>query len=227
MSVARILFIEPDPVISARFGPMLEDQQYDVDWADGGAGTMALLPARHFDLVLLDHRPPGMDGCELCRSIRKINDTIPLMMLAPAGMKAMMEAFAAGADDYLPLPMDGRELVARIRVLIKRALPAERKYNLLKIGDIVLDNDSKEVCKGGKRVPVTASEFLLLEYMMKNKNRIVTREELAAGAWKEWRRNKPGSLSLHMNNLRKKLKDDHSPHLLYTVSGKGYLLAEN
>ena len=226
MCVRRILFIEPDPAISGGFGSVLLAQPYEVDWAVSGAGALTFLEDRHFDLVVLDGRLPDMDGCELCRKVRGISDRLPVLMLAPAGKGDMMQGFAAGADDYLPLPADAREFLARVRVLVKRALPDARDENKLKTGDIVLDEDSKQVSKGGRIVAVTASEFLLLEYMMKNKNRIVTREELVTAAWKERRCNKPGNLSAHMNNLRKKLGEDHNAHCLYTVSGRGYLLAE-
>jgi DNA-binding response OmpR family regulator len=227
MSVVRILFIEPDPVISAGFCPVLANQPYDVDCATSGAGGAALLARRRFDLAILDRRLPDMDGCELCNRIRGMNDHISLLMLVPAGGENVLKGFAAGADDCLLLPADGREFLARVRVLIKRTLPVAGEHNRLKTGDIVLDNDSKQVSKGGRPVAVTASEFLLLEYMMKNKNRIVTREELAAGAWRERRYRKPGTLPMHMNKLRKKLRDENCPHFLYTVSGKGYLLAEH
>jgi DNA-binding response OmpR family regulator len=225
MSIKRILFIGSDPAVTAGFGPMLGDQPLAVDWTASGAGGLALLVARHFHLTVLNRCLPDMDGCELCARIRRMNDRLPLLMLAPAGREDMIQGFAAGADDYLPLPADGRELLARVRALIKRALP-ERIHNTLRTGDIVLDNDSKQVTRGGRPVHVTASEFLLLEYLMKNKNRIVTREELVTGAWKERQSNKPGNLPAHINNLRRKLRDDQYPGFLYTVSRKGYLLAE-
>jgi two-component system copper resistance phosphate regulon response regulator CusR len=225
MSVIRILFIMPNPLISGEYSAVLQDPLYDVDLATAAAEALTLLKGRHFDLVTLDSRLTDMDGCELCIRIRKINDRIPLLMLAPPGKNAVLKGFAAGADDYLPLPADKREFLARIRALLKRAPPLLPGSNKLQTGDIILDKDSREVSRSGKPVAVTASEFLLLEYMMKNKNRIVRRDELVAGAWGEGRC-KTGSLSVHINNLRKKLKDGRRSHVIYTVSGKGYLLVE-
>lgn len=213
-------------MLSAGFGAVLEDQRYHVDLAGGGGEGIALFTGGHFDLAILDRGLPDMDGCELCRRIRRMNEHIPLLMLAPAGGETMIQGFAAGADDCLSLPADAREFLARIRALIRRTLPMAAGPNKLKTGDIELDNDAKLVSKGGRVVAVTTSEFLLLEYMLKNKNRVVTREELAAGAWGGRRQYRPGSLPVHMNGLRKKLKGQRGPQPIYTVTGKGYLLLE-
>jgi len=226
MSVTRILFIESDPAIFAVFALALKRQSYIVDWAISGAAALSLLTDRHFDLAVLNRSLSDMDGCMLCGRIRKMNHQFPLLMLAAEGRENMLHGFEAGADDYMPLPADDRELLARVRVLMKRASPLTSGNNKLRTGDIVLDNDSKEVCIGSRPVAVTAMEFLLLEYMMKNKNRVVTREELASAAWRKARGNKPENLAVQMNKLRKKLQDGRCTHFLYTVSGKGYLLAE-
>lgn len=225
MSVTRILFIEPEHAVFVAFRRVLDDKAFEVDRVSRGSGGLSLLISGIFDLAVVNHRLPDMDGCELCSRIRGIDDHLPLLMLAPHGSADVIGGFEAGADDYLCLPVDSREFLARVRVLIKRTLPLAREHNKLRTGDIVLDNISKQVSKGGRPVSITASEFLLLEYLLKNKNRIVTRDELVEGAWRE-RRNKPGNLPAHMNKLRKKLSDGSGSHFLYTVSGKGYLLAE-
>lgn len=226
MSDTQILFIESDPAIFAVFGGALERQSYAVHWATSGATALSLLAARPFDLAVLNRCLSDMDGCILCGHIRSTNPHLPLLMLSTQGRENMLHGFAAGADDYLPLPADDRELLARVRALMKRAWPLTGDNNKLRAGDILLDNDSKEVCIGGRPVSLTASEFLLLAYMMKNKNQVITREELAALAGGKRRRSKPENVSVHINKLRKKLRDASSSHWLYTVSGKGYLLAE-
>lgn len=188
---------------------------------------MTMFGARHYDMLIVDRTLPDMDGCRLCLEFRRIDSDIPLLMLAQPGNNIVLESYSAGIDEFLLLPIDCREFLARVRAVIRRALPGAVTANRIRTGDIVLDYDSKLVHKAGKLIAVTASEYLLLEYMMRNKNRVITREELVSGAWGKKYRCRQLNLQVHMNNLRNKLKDGDCPHHLYTVSRKGYLLAEN
>lgn len=226
MSAVRILLVEPDPAVSARIGSALRTRFYDVFTTQGGAQAISLLDRIHFDLVILDRRLPDMEGCDLCCRIRQFDCSILLLML-DSGNDHVMEGFAAGADEYVVLPMDDRELLARLGAMMRRTLPVTPMNNLIRVGEIVMDLDSKVVSLGERVVAVTASEFLLLEYMIRNKNRVVSKDELATCAWSKGRKISPGRLPMHMNNLRNKLEDGVHPDCIYTVSGKGYLLVEN
>lgn len=227
MSAISILLIEPDNTLSGRFSKILRNALYDVDAVPEGTRGMAMFATRHHDLLIVNHSLPDTNGYRLCQEIRRIDSSIPLLMLGYAKNNALLESFSAGIDGYLILPIDLREFLARVRAIIRRALPGAPKSNRLRTGDIVLDRDSKLIHKSGRLIAVTASEFLLLEYMMRNKNKVITKEELALGAWGKNYRCQQVNLPVHMNNLRNKLKDENCPHHLYTVSRKGYLLAED
>lgn len=227
MSAISILLIEPDSTLSGRFSMILRNALYDVDAVPEGTPGIAMFATRHHHLLIVNHVLPDTDGCRLCQEVRRIDSGIPVLMLGHAADNALLESFSAGIDDYLILPIDHRELLARVRAVIRRALPGTTRSNRLITGDIVLDRDSMLVYKSGRLIAVTTSEFLLLEYMMRNKNRVITKEELALGAWGRHYRCQHLNLPIHMNNLRNKLKDDNCPHNLYTVSRKGYLLAED
>lgn len=227
MSAINILLIEPDNTLSGRFSKILRNALYDVDAVPEGTPGLAKFAALHHDLMIVNHNLPDTNGCRLCQEIRRIDSDIPLLMLGHAENGSLLESFSAGIDDYLILPIDHREFLARVRAVIRRALPGAPESNRLRTGDIILDRDSKLIHKSGRQIAVTTSEFLLLEYMMQNKNKVITKEELALGAWGKDYRCQQVNLPVHMNNLRNKLKDENYPHRLYTVSRKGYLLAED
>jgi len=226
MSAIRILLIGPDPGPAAGLCAALRNQLYDVDTAANGLAGKELLTRRRYDLIVLARDLPDIDGCKLCANIRGDDRYTPVMIVASGDKDVLFEGFAAGADDYIRLPVDNRVFLARIRALIRRTVSAEPVCNRLKTGDIVLDLDSKLVRKGGKEVVLTVSEFLLLEYLMRNKNRIIPREELLSGVWGEEIPFKQRKVPTHFNNLRQKLKEGSGIRCLYTVTGKGYILVE-
>jgi len=170
-----------------------------------------------------------MNGYELARHIRSYNEEILVIMLTAMNTtEDKIEGFEAGADDYIVKPFDFQELLVRIRALLKRLhhQPAAGA-NILKVGDLVMNLDSKEVSREGRNIPLTAKEFQLLEYLIRNKNKVVSRIDIAMNVWDIDFDTKTNVIDVYVNFLRKKIEKDFSSKLIYTQVGMGYVLKEN
>ena len=223
----RILLIAADGDMAAGLASGLRRQSYEIDLALRASTGSFLFQKIAHAIVIVDYGLPDMDACDLCRMIRAGNDSTRLLLLAPAHRCSVFEGFSAGVDDYLPRPADPREVLARINALARRCEPATIAANRIQAGDIVLNLDSKEVNRGGRIVGVTVSEFRLLEYMIRNKNKVLSREQIACGIWGSEMDDKARKLPKHMNNLRGKLAHGNpSGSGIYTVSRRGYLLVD-
>jgi DNA-binding response OmpR family regulator len=181
-----------------------------------------------FDLAILDINLPGLNGYELCKEIRSQNQQIPVMMLtALNAIDDKIEGFDAGADDYIIKPFDFKELLVRIRALLKRLRQTVPVGNILKVSDLVMNLDSKEVTRDGKVIPLTAKEFQLLEYLIKNKNKVVSRADIALNVWDIDFDTKTNVIDVYVTFLRKKLDKDFPNKLIHTQVGMGYILKES
>ncbi|WP_315819666.1 response regulator transcription factor [Paraflavitalea speifideaquila] len=181
-----------------------------------------------FDLVILDINLPGMNGYELCKEIRKRDERIPVVMLtALSATEDKIEGFDAGADDYIVKPFDFKELLVRIRALLKRIYQNVPTGNMLKVADLVMNLDSKEVTRAEKPISLTAKEFQLLEYLVRNKNRVVSRADIALNVWDIDFDTKTNVIDVYVNFLRKKLDKDFDSKLIHTQVGMGYILKEH
>src|SRR6195952_2289383 len=166
MEDARILLVEDERKIADSLKKGLSENQYEVEVAYDGLMGKKLFNTHPFDLAILDINLPGLNGYELCKEIRSHNQQIPVMMLtALNAIDDKIEGFDAGADDYVIKPFDFKELLVRIRALLKRLRQTVPAGNMLKISDLVMNLDSKEVARDGKVIPLTAKEFQLLEYL--------------------------------------------------------------
>ncbi len=222
----RALLIDDD----ARFSELLATylRQNDVavtHAADGGRG-LAALEQGAFDVVLLDVMMPGIDGLEVCRRIRAKNN-VPILMLTARGDEAdRVVGLELGADDYLAKPFSPRELLARIRAVLRRAMPDPAK-ELLVAGDITLDVTSREVRRAGKVVDVTGIEFDLLAALARRAGRVVPRDALLSLAGRDDVTVGERTVDVHISHLRSKLGDDAKPpRVIKTVRGVGYVLAK-
>jgi two-component system copper resistance phosphate regulon response regulator CusR len=229
MAETRILLVEDEKKIAESLRKGLSEHHYEVDVAYDGSIGRKLFESKKYDLAILDINIPLMNGYELARHIRQSNDEILVIMLtAMSATEDKIEGFEAGADDYIVKPFDFQELLVRIRALLKRLhhQPAVGT-NILKVGDLVMNLDSKEVSREGRNIPLTAKEFQLLEYFIRNKNKVVSRIDIALNVWDIDFDTKTNVIDVYVNFLRKKIEKDFSSKLIYTQVGMGYVLKEN
>jgi two-component system, OmpR family, copper resistance phosphate regulon response regulator CusR len=229
MADIKILLVEDEKKIAETLRKGLSEQHYDVDIAYDGLIGKKLFDSNSYDLAILDINLPLMNGYELARYIRSYNEQILVVMLtAMNATEDKIEGFEAGADDYIVKPFDFQELLVRIRALLKRLhqqpLPG---MNVLKVADLVMNLDSKEVSREGRAIPLTAKEFQLLEYFIRNKNKVVSRIDIAINVWDIDFDTKTNVIDVYVNFLRKKIERDFSSKLIYTQVGMGYVLKEN
>jgi two-component system copper resistance phosphate regulon response regulator CusR len=229
MADIKILLVEDEKKIAEILQKGLSEQHYDVDIAYDGLIGKKLFDANAYDLAILDINLPLMNGYELARHIRSHNEQILVIMLtAMNATEDKIEGFEAGADDYIVKPFDFQELLVRIRALLKRLHQQPPPgSSILKVGDLVMNLDSKEVTREGKPIPLTAKEFQLLEYLIRNKNKVVSRIDIAMNVWDIDFDTKTNVIDVYVNFLRKKIEKDFSSKLIYTQVGMGYVLKEN
>lgn len=227
MEEIRILLVEDEKKIAEALKKGLMENQYHVEVAYDGLVGKKLFHTHTFDLVILDINLPGMTGYELCKEIRARNQQIPVVMLtALNAIDDKIEGFDAGADDYVVKPFDFKELLVRIRALLKRLRHNGPVGNILKVGDLIMNLDSKEVSRDGHAITLTAKEFQLLEYLVKNKNRVVSRADIALNVWDIDFDTKTNVIDVYVTFLRKKLDRDFPNKLIHTQVGMGYILKE-
>ena len=223
----KILLVEDEKKIADILRKGLTENQYHVDVAYDGLVGQKVFDAHEFHLVILDLNLPGMNGYELCKHIRSRNEKIPVIMLtALSTTDDKIHGFEAGADDYIIKPFDFKELLVRIKALLKRIYQQVPSGNILKVGDVTMNMESKEVTRAGKPISLTAKEFQLLEYLVKNKNRVVSRADIALRVWDIDFDTKTNVIDVYVNFLRKKIDRDFEPKLIHTQVGMGYILKE-
>ncbi|HKG16459.1 MAG TPA: response regulator transcription factor [Solirubrobacteraceae bacterium] len=218
----RVLVVEDDRPIAEVLQRSLRMEGYDV--RTSGDGREALDTAHAFlpDLVVLDLGLPGLDGIEVARRLRAHDDTPILMLTARDALEARVEGLDSGADDYLVKPFERRELLARMRALLRRRPP--RGAAPLVTGDLMLNPDTHDVRRGDRRVDLTQREFELLEYMMRNERIVVSRQRLLDEVWGYDPFSLTNTIEVFISNLRKKLEANGEPRLLHTIRGAGYVL---
>lgn len=224
----KILLVEDEKKIAETLKKGLTEQQYEVELCYDGIVAKELFETGSFDLIILDINLPGINGYELCRIMRHSNQRIPIIMLtALSSTDDKVVGFDAGADDYIVKPFDFAELLVRIRALLKRIYQAPQPQSVLKVDDVVMNMESKEVTRSGKPIALTAKEFQLLEYLVRNKNRVVSRADIALNVWDIDFDTKTNVIDVYVNFLRKKLDKEFDTKLIHTQVGMGYVLKDN
>jgi len=223
------LIVEDERKIADTLKMGLGENGFDVEVAyDGKIGHQLILSCP-FDLVILDINLPGMNGYELCKAIRYHHPkTLVIMLTSMSSLDDKIEGYDAGADDYLVKPFDFRELMARIRVFLKRAgsdVQENTQYKIV-IGDLEIDRDKKEVTRAGKKISLTAKEYQLLEFLALHKGKVISKLVIAEKVWDIDFDTGTNVIEVYMNFLRKKIDKDFDNKLLHTKTGMGYYLAE-
>ncbi|MGB4845357.1 MAG: response regulator transcription factor [Ferruginibacter sp.] len=228
MEEIKILLVEDEKKIADTLSKGLKELDYHVETAYDGNIGMRVFDSGVFNLVITDINLPGMNGYDVCKAIRSRNQHIPIIMLtALSATDDKIEGFDAGADDYLVKPFEFKELLARIRALLKRTMNQQLPAgNILTVADLELDVDSKEVTRAGKAISLTAKEFQLLEYFMRNRNRVVSRVDIAERVWELDFDTKTNVIDVYVNFLRKKIDKEFEPKLIHTQVGMGYMMKE-
>jgi DNA-binding response OmpR family regulator len=223
----RILIVEDETKVAAFIKKGLEVNGFEIDVAfDGQIGLTKALDLV-FDLIILDINLPIINGFEVCRLLREANNKTPVLMLTAMGTtKDKVLGFDLGTDDYLVKPFEFEELLARVKALIKRAKAAPLLEKTLRIADLELNSETKNVTRSGKSIELTAKEFLLLEYMLRNKGRVLSRVDIAEKIWDISFDTGTNIIDLYIYYLRKKIDKDFSPKLIHTQVGMGYVLKE-
>jgi two-component system copper resistance phosphate regulon response regulator CusR len=179
----------------------------------------------NYDLLILDINLPYKNGIALCKEIRNKDQKIPVIMLTALGTtEDKLSGFDSGADDYLVKPFEFRELLARIRSLLKRIAVAETGENLLELLDLEVNLNNYEVSRGGRKIELTKKEFALLVYFLRNKGKVVSRMDIAENVWDINFDTGTNVIDVYVNFLRKKMDKDFSQKLIHTQTGVGYIL---
>lgn len=201
----------------------LREHSYAVDIATDGNAALYQVSINDYDLIILDILLPGRDGFEVCREIRGRGETTPVLMLtARAAVDDRVEGFEAGADDYLTKPFSFRELLARVKALLRRE--TRLRPDVLQIGDLIVDSASHRVSRANREVALTAKEYALLEYLAQHMGQLVSRADIATHVWDDSFDPFSNTIEVYMNRLRKKIDENHSNKLLHTRRGEGYIL---
>lgn len=223
----KILVVEDEAKVADFLRMGLEEQGHFVDVAYDGQMGEKLAIRNDYDIVILDVILPYFNGYELCRRIRDKKPVIPILMLTALGTtEDKVSGFDAGADDYLVKPFEFKELLARIRALLKRSTGTLHTSGILKVADLELNLDKKNAKRGSTEIELTAKEFALLEFLMKNKGRVVSRTDIAEKVWDITFDTGTNVVDVYINILRKKLDKDYERKLIHTRIGLGYYLDE-
>ncbi len=221
----KILVIEDEKKVAHFLQKGLKEEQYVVDVAYDGLDGQHLATTNDYDLILLDIMLPGKDGIEILKTLRRQQINIPVIMLTAKEMvEDKLEGFNAGCDDYISKPFSFEELLVRIRAVLRRG--SGILSNVLTFADLTLDLISHKVIRDGREIELTAKEYTLLEYLVRNPNRVLTRTMIAEHVWDYNYDSFTNVIDVYINYLRNKVDRDFATKLIHTVRGVGYVLKE-
>lgn len=228
----RVLLVEDEPEVASLIKRSVEEEEYEVTVAMDGNIAWDYIGLFKYDLFIFDLMLPGINGLELCKRCRQQAIDTPVLILTALGATDnIVMGLDSGADDYLTKPFKLAELLARIRALLRRQptndkAAFEPSKNTLTFADVVLDLDEKSVSRNSVPVELTATEFRLLEYLLKNPRKVVSRMEILEKVWGYDFNLNTKVVDVYINYLRKKLDNDKQVKLINTVTGMGYILKE-
>ncbi len=218
----KILLVEDEPKVAAFIKKGLEEQQHEITEAYDGLMGKRFAFESDFDLIVLDINLPLLNGIELCRLIRKENNSIPILMLTALGTTDdKVIGFNAGADDYLVKPFQFRELIARVNALGRRK-NLKQEETIISVADLSVNLQTMEVKRSNVLIKLTAKEFRLLEFFLRNKGRVLSRIDISEAIWDEQFESGSNVIDVYVNYLRNKIDKNFSPKLIHTIVGLGY-----
>ena len=228
MAERKILIVEDERKIADTLKLGLTEHGYYAEVAYDGSIGRRFLMSKTYDLVILDINLPGINGYDLCKMIRGRDPGLPVIMLTSMStLNDKIEGYNSGADDYLVKPFEFRELILKIRALLKRTLSEHLPVgNILRANGLEMNLDSKEVTRDGQKINLTAKEFQLLEYFLRNKNRVLSRADIAVSVWEIDFQSNTNVIDVYVNYLRNKIDKQFPDKLIQTHVGMGYVLKE-
>jgi heavy metal response regulator len=222
----RVLVVEDNHRVAGFIIKGLQEEHYSVDHAADGDEAVRLARGGVYDAILLDIMLPGRDGFAVTASLRQNGCQTPILMLtAKDSLEDKVRGLDQGADDYLTKPFAFAELLARLRALLRRQ--SSEAEAVLKLADLTMDPVSHAVCRGGRKIDLTAKEYGVLEFLLRNKNRVVTRTTLIEHVWDMNFDSDTNLVDVYIRYLRKKIDEDFEPKLIQTVRGVGYTLKDS
>ncbi len=228
MDDKRLLIIQDEKKIADTLKFGLDEKGFESVVAYDGKIGYHIFSANDFDLVILDINLPGINGYELCRLIRSQNQDIPILMLTSmSALNDKIEGYESGADDYMVKPFEFKELLLKIKSLLKRSTNNQSIGNTLVAADLVMNLDNKEVKRDGTIINLTAKEFQLLEYLLRNKNRLVSRVDISMNVWNVDFETNTNVIDVYISYLRNKVDKHFEQKLIQTHIGMGYILKDH
>jgi len=222
----RILIVEDDRKVGAFLQKGLREEQYAVDVCRDGEEALEWASINSYDVIVLDIMLPKKDGFAVCRELRQKGVLTPILMLtAKDSVEDKVSGLTEGADDYLTKPFSFEELLARIRALLRRT--QDYKTKALRVGDLELDPIKRQATRAGKQIPLSGKEYALLEYLMRNKGRVVTESMIVEHVWDMNYEGTSNIVNVYINYLRKKIDSEFEVKLVRTIRGHGYTIDEN
>ncbi len=219
----RILVVEDEKKLNELISSKLKLEHYSVDSCYDGTDALDYLRGAEYDAVVLDIMLPGMSGLDVLRHIRRKDDRTPVLLLtAKDSIEDRVKGLDTGADDYLVKPFAFDELMARIRVMIRRG--SQSISNVFTLADLVVDCDARTVTRGGIPITLSSKEFSVLEYMIRNAGTVLSRDKISRHIWNYDYEGGSNVVDVYIRYLRKKLDEGHTPKLIHTIRGAGYVL---
>ena len=221
----KLLLVEDEKKIARNIKEKLQKEHYIVDCIHDGNQGLEMALVEEYDLILLDIMLPGMDGFTILQQLREAKIATPVLLLTARGaVEDKVKGLDFGADDYLTKPFSPAELLARIRALLRRNY--DHRTSVLNAADLVLNPSTREVSRHKKIISLTPKEFAILEFLLYNKNHVLSRLTIAEHVWGDNFETMTNFVDVHIKNLRQKIDKNFSPKLIHTIRGIGYMLKE-
>jgi two-component system response regulator MprA len=223
----HVLLVEDDPSVRGAVERALRGAGHKVELATTGDKALSAATAIPYDAIVLDRGLPGLDGLEVCRQLRASGNSVPILMLtARAAVSERVEGLDAGADDYVVKPFALDELLARIRAFERRSPATSQSRGTLRFEDLQLDRDEMTAHRGAREIPLSRTEYQLLELLLANPRRVMSRDVIFEKVWGYDFGPDSNSLDVYIGYLRRKLEQDGEPRLIHTVRGVGYVMKD-
>jgi DNA-binding response OmpR family regulator len=223
--ILRLLVVEDEPSLLSIITKRLKEEGYGVDSAKDGREGENYISSAEYDCIILDIMIPFQDGLTLLRKIRAKNISAPVLLLtAKDSIDDRVTGLDSGADDYLVKPFSFDELLARVRAMLRRH--KDKKNTVLSVGDLEMDTITREVQRGGKVIELTSKEYSILEYFLRNKNRVLTKSQIAEHVWNYDFEYNSNIVEVYVRYLRRKMDEEFENKLIHTIRGGGYVIKD-